>query len=264
MESKDPMTSLVLQCVTLNDQPMSRPLIGRFDERGGTLGRSDDATLTLPDPDRRISRLQAKVLHRDGQYWIENVSDISPVLHNGHPVGQDMQVVLRDGDELRISGYSLQCAFDDGPESDSILRGRTEAVASPPAAADQTPAVRRGADTDLQSRQVAMTAGMRAILEKVFERLDPAKLEGILGKPTFLERLRPTRRSARLWQLYLQQYEALRSQAQQDFQRAFGETFRAAYEAQVPSSNPESDDTLRPDEMLQATLMQPQGSKRNV
>jgi predicted component of type VI protein secretion system len=263
------MTTLVLQCIALNDQPMSRPLIGRFDERGGTLGRSDDVTLTLPDPDRRISRLQAKVLHRDGQYWIENVSDISPVLHNGHPIGQGMQVVLRDGDELRISDYSLQCAFDDGPESDSILRGRTEAGASLPAAAHQTPAVLapRPADTDLQSRQVAMTAGMGAILGKVFERLDPEKLEGLLGKRTFLERLRPTRRTARLWRLYLQQYDALRSQAQQDFQRAIGETFRAAYEAQVPNSNAESDETVRPDKMLQdiATLaMPPQGAKHNV
>jgi FHA domain-containing protein len=77
------MTSLVLQCIALNDQPMSRPLIGRFDERGGTLGRSDDATLTLPDPDRRISRLQAIVLHRDGQYWIENVSDMIPCFITG-------------------------------------------------------------------------------------------------------------------------------------------------------------------------------------
>jgi predicted component of type VI protein secretion system len=263
------MTTLVLQCIALNDQLMSRPLIGRFDERGGTLGRSDDATLTLPDPDRRISRLQAKVLHRDGQYWIENVSDISPVLHNGHPVGQGMQVVVGDGDELRISGYTLQCAFDGGPESDSILRGRTEAGASLPAATHQAPAVfgPRGADTDLQSRQVAMTAGMRAIVGKVFERLEPARLEGLLGKRTFLERLRPARRTARLWGLYLQQYDALRSQAQQNFQRAFGETFRAAYEVQVPNSNAESDDTLRPDEMLQdmaTPAVPPQGAKRNV
>src|SRR5579862_8573988 len=153
--------TLVLKGITRDEEPMSQPLIGRFDERGGTLGRSDDATLTLPDPDRRISRLQAKVLHRDGRYWIENVSDISPVLHNGHPVGQGMQVVLGDGDELRISGYSLQCAFDGGPESDSILRGRTEAAAPIPAALHQTPPVfaPRAADTDLQSRQVAMTAG---------------------------------------------------------------------------------------------------------
>jgi predicted component of type VI protein secretion system len=242
------MTTLVLQCLALNDQPMSRPLMGRFDERGGTLGRSDDATLTLPDPDRRISRLQAKVLHRDGQYWLENVSDISPVLHNGHPVGQGMQVALRDEDELRISGYSLQCAFDNGPESDSILRGRTEAGASLPAAAQLTPAVigPRGADTDLQARQLAMIDGMRGILAKVFERLNPAKLEGLLGKRTLLERLQPTRRTGRLWRLYLEQYDALRAQAQQDFQRIVGETSRAAYEAQLPNFNAESDETVRP------------------
>ena len=36
--------NLVLQGTALNDEPMSQPLIGRFDERGGTLGRSDSAT----------------------------------------------------------------------------------------------------------------------------------------------------------------------------------------------------------------------------
>ena len=59
------------------------------------------------------------------------------------------------------------------------------------------------------------------------------------------------RRNARLWQVYLQQYDALRAQSQQDFQRAFGQTFRAAYEAQAPNANAQSDDTLRPDELLQ-------------
>ncbi|MEA3177951.1 MAG: hypothetical protein QOI59_1474, partial [Gammaproteobacteria bacterium] len=38
--------SLVLQGIALNEEPLSQPLIGRFDERGGTVGRSDNATFT--------------------------------------------------------------------------------------------------------------------------------------------------------------------------------------------------------------------------
>ncbi|HXY96467.1 MAG TPA: type VI secretion system-associated FHA domain protein TagH [Steroidobacteraceae bacterium] len=117
--------SLVLYAVSLNEEPMSQPLLGRFDERGGTLGRSDNATFTLPDPERMISRLQAQVVHGDGSYWIENVSAAIPLLHNGRPLSAGMRVMLREGDELRIGGYTLQAAFEDDETSATILRGRT-------------------------------------------------------------------------------------------------------------------------------------------
>src|SRR5882724_11298421 len=117
--------TLVLQGTSLNEEPISKPLIGRFDERGGTLGRSDDATLTLPDPERMISRLQAQVLYADKRYWIENVSAASPILHNGRALSTGMRVGLSAGDELRIGGYALQVAFESDDTSATILAGRT-------------------------------------------------------------------------------------------------------------------------------------------
>jgi predicted component of type VI protein secretion system len=121
----DQSMSLVLQGTALNEEPMSRPLIGRFDPRGGTLGRSDSATFTLPDPERLISRIQAQVLYRDDDYWIENISAASPILHNGRSLSAGMRVMLRDGDELRIGGYTLLAAFENDEASATILRGRT-------------------------------------------------------------------------------------------------------------------------------------------
>src|SRR5216684_1546894 len=117
--------TLVLQGTALNEEPMSRPLIGRFDQRGGTLGRSDSATFTLPDPERLISRIQAQVLYRDDDYWIENISAASPILHNGRSLSAGMRIMLRDGDELRIGGYTLLAAFENDETSANILRGRT-------------------------------------------------------------------------------------------------------------------------------------------
>jgi type VI secretion system FHA domain protein len=117
--------TLVLKGTALNEEPMSLPLIGRFDERGGTLGRSETSTFTLPDPERTISRIQAQVLHRDDGYFIENVSAASPILHNGRALSAGMRVLLRDGDELRIGGYTLLAAFEDNENSATILRGRT-------------------------------------------------------------------------------------------------------------------------------------------
>jgi len=120
--------NLVLQATTLNDEPMSQPLIGRFDHRGGTLGRSDSATLTLPDPERSISRTQAQVVYADDAFWIENISAASAILHNGRPLSAGMRIALRAGDELRIGGYSLQAAFDDDAASATILQGRTAVI----------------------------------------------------------------------------------------------------------------------------------------
>jgi FHA domain-containing protein len=117
--------TLVLQGIALNEQPMSQPLIGRFDERGGTLGRSDTVTFTLPDAERLISRIHAQVLHRDDGYWIETVSAANPILHNGRPLSAGMRVMLREGDELRIGGYTLRAAFEEDETSATILRGRT-------------------------------------------------------------------------------------------------------------------------------------------
>ena len=246
--------NLVLRCVALNEQTLSQPLIGRFDERGGTLGRSDEATLTLPDPERRISRLQAVVLHRDGQYWLENVSDVSPVLHNGHPVGQGMQVTLRDGDELRISGYLLQTAFEQGPESDTIVRGRNVAphpiaVSGPKALSNPVP---RDTLPELPLHEGRVAAELQAALEALLDRVNPLRLQALLGERTLLERLWPMRRATRRWQLYSKEYDALRAEAAGNIQRSLRKLFRAAYEASTPNSHTGSDDTVRPDETSRA------------
>jgi predicted component of type VI protein secretion system len=377
---RDSLVTLVLHGIALNEEPMSQPLIGRFDERGGTLGRSDQATFTLPDPERMISRVQAHILHSDDLYWIENVSAASPILHNGRPLSAGMRVILRDADELRIGGYTLQVAFEHDETSATILRGRTmiirrdgtqplappgalpptpaaapaapappasTSIAAPPvpaAASDVPPPARAGADAarsapsgealwraflegagvesplanppspellaaigamlriaiggihrlvgmramakdemqaqmtiiqvrgnnplkfapdgmaalqlllqppargflagpaalrdalvDLQSHQVGVMAGMRAALEAVLDRFDPAKLEAHLSSRSVFDSLRPGHRRARLWEVYLEHYRSLREEAQEDFQRFFGQAFREAYEAQVRS-----------------------------
>jgi FHA domain-containing protein len=166
--------TLVLRGITLNEEPMSQPLIGRFDERGGSVGRSDDATLTLPDPERMISRLQAQILHRDGHYWMENVSAATPILHNGRPLSAGMRVVLEDDDEIRIGGYALQATFEDDEASATILRGRTlvppfrssaqTELLPPPAPAEEFP--RKPVETPRNAEASGNLADPRRFAEK--------------------------------------------------------------------------------------------------
>ncbi|MBC7954543.1 MAG: type VI secretion system-associated FHA domain protein TagH, partial [Cytophagales bacterium] len=60
--------NLVIRAHTLKSETLSQAITGHFDERGGTIGRSDTNTLTLPDPERHISRLQAEVWFSNGSF----------------------------------------------------------------------------------------------------------------------------------------------------------------------------------------------------
>jgi type VI secretion system FHA domain protein len=121
--------TLVLRGLSLNEEPLSNPLVGRFDDRGGEIGRSDTATFTLPDPERLISRVHARISHANEAYWVENVSAAGPIFHNGRPLSSGMRVSLKAGDELRIGTYRLSVAFENDENSATILRGRTAAQA---------------------------------------------------------------------------------------------------------------------------------------
>jgi predicted component of type VI protein secretion system len=220
--------TLVLQGVALDEQPMSQPLIGRFDERGGTLGRSDTVTFTLPDPERMISRVQAQILHLDEGYWIENVSAANPILHNGRPLSSGMRVLLREADELRIGGYTLRVAFEQSETSATILRGRTVITHYDGATRGAQTIIggeelRRGLVRDPGTTRPAteLPSTVRSSLEAVLDRFDPVKLEATLGKQSVLESLQPVRHKARLWELYVQRFRSLRQAAQEDLQRLF-------------------------------------------
>ena len=91
----------------------------------------------------------------------------------------------------------------------------------------------RDAYNDLRSHQFGFMAGMRAALEGVLGRFDPAQLEGRLTRKSVLASLVPGTRRARLWELYEQLYRDISKEAQDDFQTLFGKEFLRAYEAQI-------------------------------
>lgn len=91
----------------------------------------------------------------------------------------------------------------------------------------------RDAYNDLRSHQFGFMAGMRAALEGVLGRFDPAQLEGRLTRKSVLGSLVPGTRRARLWELYEQLYREISKEAQDDFQTLFGKEFLRAYEAQI-------------------------------
>jgi FHA domain-containing protein len=88
---------------------------------------------------------------------------------------------------------------------------------------------------DLRAHQHGMVAGVRAALGDVLKRLDPDSLEReAQAQPlSFLERLLPSLRKAKLWDEYARLHRATTARTQNDTEMLFGSAFRKAYEQQA-------------------------------
>lgn len=90
---------------------------------------------------------------------------------------------------------------------------------------------------DLRAHEMAVIAGMRAALNAVLLRFDPAAIERGLGQQQMLDKLLGASRKSRLWDRMVDLYGDVSREADDDFQRLFGEHFSAAYEEQVARLN---------------------------
>ncbi len=116
---------LLIRAVSLAGQPLTQAISAYFDERGGTMGRSDTNTLALPDPERRISRLQAEVTRTAEGWRLLNAGNANPIWHNNKAVAPGETVLLDDGDEIQVGTYSLLVSYSSNdPAARTITQGR--------------------------------------------------------------------------------------------------------------------------------------------
>ncbi len=91
----------------------------------------------------------------------------------------------------------------------------------------------RDAFDDLRAHEVGVIAGTRSALTEVLGKFDPAILGDKLTKGSVLEALLPSARKAKLWDMYLERYQQIRREAEDDFQSVFGRAFVEAYERET-------------------------------
>lgn len=99
----------------------------------------------------------------------------------------------------------------------------------------------RDAYNDLRAHQYGLMAGMRAALEGVLQRFDPASLEGQLTQHSGLKSLLPGSRKAAMWNVFIEHYGRIRAETEDDFHALFGKAFLKAYEehiAQLDGNDP--------------------------
>ncbi|MEJ1128155.1 type VI secretion system-associated FHA domain protein TagH [Variovorax sp. CCNWLW225] len=78
---------------------------------GGTIGRSPDNHLVLPDEQRQISRLQATVrFDEQGVEVLRNMSAVLPISVNGRTLQHEEESPVADGDRVTIGSYVLEAA----------------------------------------------------------------------------------------------------------------------------------------------------------
>ncbi|NOT11220.1 MAG: type VI secretion system-associated FHA domain protein TagH [Methylococcaceae bacterium] len=95
---------LTLKIVSFKGQPYHSHEDVLFDQRGGSIGRSDENTLVLPDPDKFVSRRHASILFDKGQYIINDSSlsgtfvntRVDPLVNSGLPLIDGMQIKIGD------------------------------------------------------------------------------------------------------------------------------------------------------------------------
>jgi FHA domain-containing protein len=91
----------------------------------------------------------------------------------------------------------------------------------------------RDAYDDLRAHQFAFLAGMRAALEGVLKRFDPAQLEGKLTQRSMLAALIPAKRKAGMWDVFTELYGQISAEASDDFHELFGKEFLRAYNEHI-------------------------------
>ncbi|CAB3669320.1 FHA domain-containing protein [Achromobacter pestifer] len=101
--------------------PAFEPIHAEFTAPGGTVGRSPENHLALPDPLRAICRVQAAIRINDAAAgFLVNLSGMSAVSVNGTVVARDQEVPRNPGDELEIGDYRMRAdtaarTFDEAP-----------------------------------------------------------------------------------------------------------------------------------------------------
>ncbi len=100
-----------------------------------TIGRGEDNDLTLPDPERHISKRHCVLEQRGGDYFLLDVSTNGTFLNQGPDRIGDQPMPLNDGDTISVGRYELRVEIQHEAES---FGGAFDPLDDLPAPAEQT------------------------------------------------------------------------------------------------------------------------------
>jgi FHA domain-containing protein/type VI secretion system protein len=202
-----PATSSATPSATSSDSAVTRALVEG-------LGLDPSRAPNLPAPE--LARLTGVMLR-------EALRGAMAVLRSRSMTKREARldvtlIVARDNNPLKFF-----------PDVDSalaqMLTGRGAGYLPPAEALER-------AFDDIESHELAVIVGMRAALAHVLGRFDPALIEAQLKEQGLLDKVLSNRK-AKLWDRFVELQAGISREAQDDFQKLFGEAFNDAYEAQI-------------------------------
>ena len=101
---------LTLRVVSTHNQPLGSKGVKVF-TASGSIGRTPENTWVLPDPERFVSSLHARISHEGGRYFLVDESTNGTVV-NGQALGKGVRVELHSGDRITIGKYEISVALE--------------------------------------------------------------------------------------------------------------------------------------------------------
>lgn len=89
------------------------------------------------------------------------------------------------------------------------------------------------AGTSLRAHQIAVMAGMHAVLQSTLDRLDPNLVEQQIKAHPMLDSVMAANRKAKCWALYRELFHIVGAETNEGCKNGFGEPFVAAYERAI-------------------------------
>lgn len=107
------MTQLILT-VERSPLPQLQGASASFDHSGGTVGRANDCTLVLPDPERVTSSIHARIEFSAGSFELVDTSTNGTFFRTPTSlIGRNRRVSLVDGDRVYIGDFVLRVDLED-------------------------------------------------------------------------------------------------------------------------------------------------------
>lgn len=160
-----------------------------------------------------------------GEVLKETIEGLHRVLRGRAVTKREMRV---DQTMMEASGNNpLKFTPDPKDALRYLIAPRTDAGFMPP-----VKAVREAFD-DIQAHNLAVLAGVRAALHAVFLRFEPRQIEGRFKAQGFLDKVLPSHRKARMWDLMTELHAVTVKEAQDDFEQLFGQVFARAYQEEM-------------------------------
>ncbi len=112
--------SLILTVLSFKNQPISETNTVSISSEGGSIGRSDDNTLVLPDTEKFVSRHHATIKAENGYYYLSDTSLSGVYINGAEPALHNATERIDNGTLLRIGEYEIAVAIADESMTDDF------------------------------------------------------------------------------------------------------------------------------------------------